>query len=572
LNCFNPQRFSALKIRAVILFLTLFSISAYCAARNLPQSTNANAQKAEPAPAQISGHVRRADTGAPIAKAEVTLVPLGPNPDVTRDWRFFAVTDAEGAFTINNIRPGTYVVIANHSGFVARNTYSDQEFNDPESIDLSARQVLDKVDIHLVPAGVISGTVSDEDNEPIADVTVEAVRLHYFPGGRQVETRESRVFTDDQGSFRLHGLPSGNYFVRIEVTNVSAKTGTLASRAAYYPGTPEVENAQPLRVTPGNELSGIHFSVPPLTLYSITGNVVDSSGFAGQGRYQLMAMNAIDLANDGGRITRGITGAGGSFILNGLPDGTYSIYAGQLEPESTRISEKGSSGSALVRISDGDARVNIQVSADAEVSGRIAVENPSGKALGGFTVMLWPRNSIVIRPAQNSPKATTERNGTFRIRYVSAGNFDFLIPLDTGMYLKQTVCNGRDYTLAPLTIEGGTNVNDCVLTLGTDAGAINGQVLDGDKPVRGRVVVAIPEEVSKRSLQRFVFLGKTNPNGEYQLSSVIPGDYLLFAVPPDDAETYFDVNFADRNLRDAERVTVKSSETKTVALKPSVPQ
>ena len=72
--------------------------------------------------------------------------------------------------------------------------------------------------------------------------------------------------------------------------------------------------------------------------------------------------------------------------------------------------------------------------------------------------------------------------------------------------------------------------------------------------------------------QRFTVIGTTDANGAYQLSGVIPGDYLLFAVPPDENELYFDINFADRNLRDAERVTVKPNETKNIPLKPTTPQ
>jgi uncharacterized GH25 family protein len=561
-----------MKISAMISFLTLFSIAAYCASRNSPQSANANSQKAAPAPAQISGHVRRADTGAPIAKAEVTLGSLNANPDATQAPPLIAITDADGAFTINNIRPGTYVVMADRSGFVSGTAYFDQNVENSQTINLSAGQVLDKVDVLLQPTGVISGTVTDENNEPIAGVIVDAIRLLYAPGGRQQQFRQFRVSTDDQGNFRLFGLESGNYFVRIDARNISAKTGTLVSRIAYYPGTPEVENAQLLRVTPASELRGIHFSVEPLTVYSVTGNVVDASGFGGQSRYQLTATNTSDLANNGGRITRSISSAGGSFTLNGLPAGAYSIEALQLEPESERVSERGSSGSVIVRISDSDVRANIQVSAEVEVSGRIAIENSTGKSLGGFTVMLLPRNSIATNPALNSPRATTERNGTFRITYVFSGSFDFEIPLDPGMYLKQTVCNGKDYTFAPLTIEGGANVNDCVLTLGTDSGVIKGKVLDGDKPVPNRIVVAIPEEASKRRLERFGFMRKTNANGEYQISGVIPGDYLLFAVPLNDDHSYFSIDFADRNQADAERVNVKAGDTKTVSLKTATPQ
>jgi hypothetical protein len=65
---------------------------------------------------------------------------------------------------------------------------------------------------------------------------------------------------------------------------------------------------------------------------------------------------------------------------------------------------------------------------------------------------------------------------------------------------------------------------------------------------------------------------KTNANGEYQISGVIPGDYLLFAVPLNDDHSYFSIDFADRNQADAERVNVKAGDTKTVSLKPATPQ
>ncbi len=166
----------------------------------------------------------------------------------------------------------------------------------------------------------------------------------------------------------------------------------------------------------------------------------------------------------------------------------------------------------------------------------------------------------------------TDRSGTFKIHYLISGSYYFSTYGGSGMYLKQAVCNGKDHTFLPLTIEPGIGVSDCVLTMGTDAGVVKGHVLDGGKPVAGLTVVAIPEQRSLRHLDRFTVTGKTNANGEYHLPGVIPGDYLLFAVPPDENEEYFDINFADGNQHDAERVSVKSGETKTVVLKPATPQ
>ena len=567
-----------LRISSVIPLFILILINAKCvngaAGQNAPAQASINSQKTPPALGQVSGHIYRSDTGAPIAKAEVALIPVKINPDVREDPRFFTITDADGAYTFSKVGPGTYSVVANHAGFVSRDIDPDRSFEDADRFNLASGQVLDKIDVRLVPAGVIAGTVTEEDNQPLAAVMVEAVRLRYARGGRQLESPQLRVWTDDLGNFRLYGLPQGNYFVRVEITNVSPQTGKLASRLAYYPGTTEVENAQPLKVTPGNEISGIRLSIGPLLVYSITGNVIDPTGLVGQGRYTVTAMNATDAANGMGRITRATSGANGSFTVRGLPPGTYEVGTILLGADSDRPSRRSVSGFAKVRVSDSDVRANIQVSVDAEVSGRISIENSTGQSVSGISIALWPQNisNYISDFGRNPLKSVTDQHGNFKITYVSSGNYDFAMLPVAGIYLKQIVCNGKDHTLLPLTIEGGASVNDCVLTMGTDAGVVKGQVLDGDKPVSGRTVVAIPEDRSLRRLERFTITGITNANGEYQLSGVIAGDYLLFAVPLDDDETYFDVDFADRNQRDAERVTVKHGDTRIVPLKPAAPQ
>jgi hypothetical protein len=274
-----------------------------------------------------------------------------------------------------------------------------------------------------------------------------------------------------------------------------------------------------------------------------------------------------------GRFTTTTSGVGGAFTLRGLPSGSYAIFASLLEPVSDRSSRRNVSGGTTVRVTDGDVRANIQVNVHADVSGRISIEKSTGQSVSGILISLVrPQNDLTNDSFRSSFNSQTEQKGNFRFTDMPSGNYDFAIRSRYDIYLKQALCSGKDYTLRTLTIEGGASVNDCVLTLGTDASVIKGLVVDGDKPVPGRVVVAIPEDRSLRHLERFTVIGTTNANGEYQLSGIIPGDYLLFAVPPDDAETYFDINFADRNQRDAERVTVKSGDTKIVPLKPTTPQ
>jgi Carboxypeptidase regulatory-like domain len=314
-----------------VLILSLVSVNKLHAAiaQDTSAQGNATPQKPAPEPGRVSGHVYRADTGAAIAKAEIVLIPTKQNSDVRQDPRFFTTTDADGAFLIKEVGPGTYAIGVKRAGFVSRDfgVYEIRAREDAETFTVGSGQVLDRIDVRLVPAGIISGTISDEDNQPIAAVLVEAVRLSYARGGRQLESSQIRVWTDDLGNFRLYGLPRGNYFVRAEVENVSAQAGRIVSRFAYFPGTTDVENAQPLKVTPGDEISGIHLSIAPLLVYSITGNIVDVTGLGGPGRYQVTAMSATDLANNGGRITSTTSASDGSFTLRGMPSGVYTVGA-----------------------------------------------------------------------------------------------------------------------------------------------------------------------------------------------------------------------------------------------------
>ncbi|HEY4837969.1 MAG TPA: carboxypeptidase-like regulatory domain-containing protein, partial [Candidatus Acidoferrales bacterium] len=482
----------------------------------------------------------------------------------------FTLSDTEGAYSFNQVGPGTYAVRAEQRGFISRNFDDMANMGNPGILTINSRETLDRIDIRLVADGVISGTVLDEDNQPLVGVPVQAVRVSYERGGHRREAPQTMVNTDDLGNFRLYRLPPGNYFVRIENTSINIHSGAQVTQVAYYPGATSIENAQPLKVTGGNEVSGIRFSVIAAPTYSVSGNIVDTSGSGGPKQYNvaLMHMTGFDTAPNVASST------GGSFIIRGATSGEYLVWATAVQTKPV-VQTKGPlheiAGFTTVRVPDSDVRANITVSYGADVSGKIIVENSTGQSVNGIGIGLG--NEIAGRLIiWNFLGDTTKQNGAFRITGVPSGSFDFSIWNASGMYLKKVVCNGKDFTLAPLTIESGAGASDCVVTLGTDAGVIKGWVLDGDKPVAHQLVVAIPEDRSLRSVERFTITGNTNANGEYQLSGIIPADYLLFAVAPDEDQTYFEINFADRNLRDAERVTVKSGETKTVTLKPASAQ
>lgn len=572
LRRFTRRRFVFAISWVVIPFLTLTILPVNCAiafgGNSEVAQTKSNPQRASTGSAQISGHIYRADTGAPLTKVEVGLIPVaGTSLNVFGEKRF-TLTDANGLYTFTQVAAGTYTVGTSPQGFVSR--YFDDEPSpaDARILSISSGESLERIDIRVVAAGVISGTVFDEENKPVVAVEVQAVRIRYLRGGRRLEAPRMGINTDDLGNFRLYHLPPGNYFVRVETTSLNLQTGKQESQLAYYPGTTSIDNAQPLKVAGGEEISGIRFMVEKLPSYSVTGNVIDLTGTWGQKPYSVRAQHVAG----GDREPNTAATSAGTFTIHGLTSGEYILTASAMQmPSPSQRTQQQLYGYTTIRVADTDTRANIQVSFGSYVAGRVVLENPNGKSVTGVSVGLWPGES----PFGEGPSwqhDDVNQSGTFRITEVRSGNYDLDVFDNPGMYLKKVVCNGRDYTLLPITMDSSANVTDCVLTLATDAGAITGRVLDGDKPVRGQRIIAIPEERSLRHLQRFTAMGTTDANGGYHLSGVIPGDYLLFAVPPDENELYFDINFADRNLRDAERVSVKFNETKTVPLKPTLPQ
>jgi uncharacterized GH25 family protein len=551
---------------------------ALCGTIFAARTTAQNNSSATPQqPGQITGHVYRADTNEPIQRAIVLIVPQGSrtvqvtaSPQSTR-------TDVNGVYTFPTVTPGNYTLSAQHTGYI--NGFFIRALNGaPETIAVAAGDTVSKIDLRLLRAAVISGTVLDEDNQPLENAQVAAIRIRYQKGGQQTEIPSQQVMSDDLGNFRLFGLPEGNYFVRVEGRNGGVPGGESNFRSSYYPGTPTLESAQKLKATAGEETGGVRFSVGTQSTYTISGSVIDNTDSPGPRRYSVGAMHVSagstfsvgeQVSADSTYTIRGVTSGDYMVTARSIPTGPPVQTAGPNGTIQTLIRQY--TGSAMVRVADNDARTNIQIGTTAEVDGKIIFENSTGQSISGIRVNLQSQSFAGAMVGTNG-NASADQNGIFKFQSVQSGSYYFTIAGRTDIYLKQAVCQGRDYTYQALTVDSGITIGDCTLTLATDTAAIKGQVYDSDKPVPDMVVVAIPQSIALRRIARFTVTSNTDANGAFQISGMVPGDYLVFAVPKDDEQGYFQLDFADRNQRDAERVSVKSGDAKTVTLKPASSQ
>ena len=119
---------------------------------------------------------------------------------------------AGGQFSFQNLEPGQYRLSATRNGYV-RMEYGARSPNRPGlPITLNPGQKLADVVLQLMPAGTISGRVFDRDGEPLANVTVEALKYSYQEGQRVMNVVQT-ARTNDLGEYRLFWLQPGQYFV-----------------------------------------------------------------------------------------------------------------------------------------------------------------------------------------------------------------------------------------------------------------------------------------------------------------------------------------------------------------------
>jgi hypothetical protein len=542
-----------------------------------PQQT----QQQTVSPGTVSGHVFRSESGAPLPKATVTLnIAQQTNanaqilPQIVR-------TDSSGAFQFTQVTPGKYSARAEHNGFVPAGYGQNVEKQLPATpFNVGPGQNVLKIDITLGAAGIISGTITDGENDPMEGIQVSAISLRYARGGARQEVQTRAVSADDQGNYRLFGLVPGFYYVRVvgpPAIVVNQNTGTSPA-TTYYPGTTQVEGAQRIQVAPGAETSGIRFSLSSQSTHRITGTVNDAAGGSESRRFiTQLARVSPDGAYSGMPGQMGsVSNSDGSFAFNGVTPGDYVIIARSVDiaPQSGPSSGLASgpaelrTGFTRVRVSDADMQVNVIVFGPSEVKGRITVAGVQGPPPAGVRFSL--QSQLGAQGLLGGGQiAALDPYGNFDLRGVAQGEYNFNVTISNqSMYLKQATCASKDYTFQSLGIESPMTLSDCVITLGADAGSISGQVMDSAGPVPGLVVIAIPEARTLRSVARYVTTARSDDNGQFTLAGVIPGDYFVYAVQFNDEQSYFAPDFADTNVNDAERVTVHASESKTVNPKP----
>ena len=198
----------------------------------------------------IRGTIVAADNGSPIRRAQVRLI--GPRRRRPRgDHRRTRPLRDQGAAP-----PAAMSSSASKGGFVPLQYGQRRPSESGTPLDLGDGQVLDKLVIGLPRGSVISGRITDEFGEPVANAVVSAMRYGY-------QARRATADCRAPGRTRatpptIRGTSASSAFRRANTS--SAPRCAPAARSpirpasppamppTYYPGTPNVAEAQRVNV------------------------------------------------------------------------------------------------------------------------------------------------------------------------------------------------------------------------------------------------------------------------------------------------------------------------------------
>jgi Carboxypeptidase regulatory-like domain len=516
----------------------------------------------------LSGRVVAAEGGKPLRRALVRAgsqeLPQGRSVS----------TDGDGRWQLKGLPPGSYRISVSKGGYVDISYGQLRPFETGKVLELADGQVMEKLDVSLPRAGVVTGRVFDEFGEPITGARISAMRYRYAGGQRRLVNMGPGDTTDDIGQYRLHGLSPGEYYVSAQ-TSFGMMFGQSDDRVGYattyYPGTAATTDAQRVTVTIGQETAQVNFAMSSSRIATVSGTAVSASG-------RPIDRGFLGLASTVGGMPMMSLGTqlkpDGTFQFSNVTPGEYRLQV-QHSPNSdgpliSTNAPNSEFGSVAITVSGQDITgLSIVTSPGGIASGRIVFEGASKPPVAptALNVSAVPLDMSMMMMSSGAVRVkddwTFESSGMFERR-----RFRVNAP-PSGWFLKAVMHESTDITDSGLEFKEGQQIGGIEIVLTQRAAEIAGSVQDAQaRPVSDYVVVAFAADNTKWGYQtRFIRSTRPNQDGRFSMKGLPPEDYLVIALEYLEAGEESDPEQLEKWKNAATRVSVKDGEQKVLSLK-----
>lgn len=488
----------------------------------------------------VAGRVVTAAEGAPLASARVALVPeqsqFNTNPYVVN-------STSDGRFVLKDVPPGRYSFLAIRAGFVEQH-YQSHGNDEGAILSLRAGQKVDDVLFRMIRAAVISGRVNNDLGEPLVGVQVLALRKptenEIEDEGKDAPKQDLRpvatAHTDDRGQYRMFGLKSGEYYVRVS-DDVDPETGMvggpdywiqtkLGSEYApvYYPGVGLVGQAEVIAVRAGDEVEA-DVSLRHIKTAKVAGHVV---GAAGPAKRAWVSLEPVD--DDGfSSHYQDSTDDKGAFELQGVAPGSYVL---QVYQDSGQSDAYEMTGRQKIEVEGEDIpTLDIVLGRGTSFEGRVIASGPGAPtperirvAVTGLDDDAWNGQALV------------KKDGTFELASVSDGSYRLNVwGLEKGWFVKSARLGTNDVLENGLQVEKSAGGGRLEIVISSACAQLEGVVVDEDKPLVGARVHIAPDPETRYNRSRSEGV-RTDQTGHFSFSCLCPGKYRVTGKTPLSAE------------------------------------
>lgn len=320
---------------------------------------------------ELSGLVLDRSTGLPIAAANVSAKVAGTHDD--RSSILPAMTGDGGRFTLQGLRAGRVALRVTAEGFLDGAAVE---------IEIEPAEVRPEVELELEPGATLSGRVTDDRGEPVAEVRVEI---------REPQVRKGA--TDTSGEYLLRGVAPGDLEVAFTSADFLDRSESVELTAAGARLDVELE--------PGQILRG--------AVRELAGGALENARIRGTRR-----------GHRGSKWAR--SDAAGSFELRGLAPGEWQLAVsktGFVEQQLTRVVPAG----------EGVLEVILEPVATGTLIG--TVRGAQRAELATLNVSVWSRGA--------SARAEVEAGGSYRVEEAPAGDVTVRLLVSAGENEKSLV-------------------------------------------------------------------------------------------------------------------------------------